>query len=111
MCKSLLKQVSQVAMENPAAKITNIYIRVGPLSGVEPALLKSAFPLARSNTPAAEANLVIHTPPVRVKCRDCGVESSATPSRLTCSHCGNYNVILVSGDELLLERIEFRNEH
>lgn len=111
VCRSLLEQVNRIAAKNIDGTVKSIHIQVGPLSGVEPALLQSAFPVARSNTLAAQADLVIHSQPIRVKCQQCAAESEVTPNKLICGECGDYHTVLLSGDELLLERIEFRTEH
>jgi hydrogenase nickel incorporation protein HypA/HybF len=111
VCQSLLDQVSLIAADNHAAIVEKIYLQVGPLSGVEPDLLQHAFPIARANTVAANAELVINTLPVRVKCRSCASESDASLNKLVCAVCGDWQTELLSGDELLLERVEMRTEH
>jgi hydrogenase nickel incorporation protein HypA/HybF len=78
---------------------------------VEPDLLQNAFPFARANTVAADAELVIDTLPIRVKCQTCSAESDATANKLVCAACGDWHTQLLSGDELLLERVELRTEH
>jgi hydrogenase nickel incorporation protein HypA/HybF len=81
-------------------------LQVGPLSGVEAPLLEHAWPLAAAGTIAADAELVIDTAPVRVRCTRCGIESEAQPNRLLCAGCGDYRTRLVSGDEMLLANLE-----
>jgi hydrogenase nickel incorporation protein HypA/HybF len=111
VCQGLLKQVDRIAAEHKASAVEAIYIQVGPLSGVEPELLESAFPLARAGTIASNAQLVIHAMPVRIHCDKCNTESVAAPNRLLCSKCGGWQTRLVGGNELLLERIELQAEH
>jgi hydrogenase nickel incorporation protein HypA/HybF len=45
--------------------------------------------------------------PVRVRCKTCGVESEASANRLLCGECGDYHTELISGDEMVLTRLEF----
>ena len=111
VCQSLLDQVSRIAAEHHAAAVDRIFLQVGPLSGVEPDLLKNAFPIARANTVAAEAELIIQMLPIRIKCQTCSAESDAKINRLVCGECGDWHTELLSGDELLLERVEMRTEH
>lgn len=106
VCQGLLSQVEAIAREHAADKVTAITLQIGPLSGVEPALLQQAFTLARAGGVAAEAALVIEALPVRVSCENCGRESEAAPNRLLCGHCGDYHTRLLSGDEMLLMRVE-----
>lgn len=111
VCQSIIDQVTQVAEQHRGSAVDKIYLQVGPLSGVEPQLLRSAFPIARVNSVASHAELVINTLPVRVVCTVCGAESEVTPNRLLCGSCGDWQTKLVSGDELLLERIELQRQH
>jgi len=102
----MLDQVASIAAERGALGVKCITLRIGPLSGVEPQLLESAFPIARSGTIAEDAILRIETAPLRVRCEQCGAETDARPDRLLCGECGDYHTQLLSGDELLLASVE-----
>lgn len=106
VCQALIEQVEGVAAEHRAVGVTRIVVRIGPLSGVEPALLERAYAIARSGTIAQAAELVLETAPLIVHCADCGRQSNVNPTRLVCPLCGNWRTTLVSGDELLLARLE-----
>ncbi|WP_295404744.1 hydrogenase maturation nickel metallochaperone HypA [uncultured Thiocystis sp.] len=106
LCQSLLDQVEQIAREHGATRVDRILLKVGPLSGVEGALLQHAYPLAAAGTIAAQAELVIEPSQIRVRCRQCEAETDATPNRLLCGACGSFETRLISGDELLLANLE-----
>ncbi|GCB02068.1 [NiFe] hydrogenase nickel incorporation protein HypA [Sulfuriferula multivorans] len=106
VCQALVNQVVEIAQQNSAHTVRVITLHIGPLSGVEPALLVSAFPLAAAGTVAASAQLVIEPQPLRVHCQTCGADTEATPNRLLCGICGDYHTQLLSGDELLLANLE-----
>ncbi len=106
VCLSLLEQLQAVAAERGAAKVTRVELRVGPLSGIESDLLMNAWPLASAGTIAVDAELVIHAADVVVRCSACGAESGARANRLVCGHCGDFRTTLVSGDEMILQRVE-----
>jgi hydrogenase nickel incorporation protein HypA/HybF len=106
VCLALIEQVESIARDRGASGVERIHLRVGPLSGIEPPLIRSAFPLAAAGTLAERARLEITTSPVRVRCRQCGAESGAEPNRLVCAACGAYRTELVSGDEMLLASLE-----
>ena len=57
VCLSLLDEVKRVARENNAGSVTRIVVKIGPLSGVEPDLLRNAYPIAAAGTIAEEAEL------------------------------------------------------
>lgn len=107
ICEALLNQVRSIAAEHGNMSVARITLRVGPLSGAVPDLLERAFVLARAGGIAADAALIFETPPVRVRCRSCGYVSVVGPTRLVCSHCGDFHTQLLEGDELVLKRIEF----
>ena len=102
ICQALIKQLEQAAAPHQPAVIDRVVLSVGPLSGVEPTLLKRAFEVARAGTFAAGASLEIRTGPIRVHCSSCGQESEARANRLLCAACGEWRVSVVSGEELLL---------
>jgi hydrogenase nickel incorporation protein HypA/HybF len=106
VCQALMDQVDSVARDESAARIISIHLGIGPLSGVEPGLLSQAFPIASAGSLAADAELVITALPVVVHCRECDCQSEVQPTRLLCGHCGAWQTTLVSGDEMLLERVE-----
>ena len=106
VCLALLEQVEQIAREHRARRVERIVLQLGPLSGVEAPLLEHAWPLAAAGSIAVDAELVIETAPVRVRCTQCGAESEAQANRLLCASCGDYRTQLISGDEMLLANLE-----
>ncbi len=109
ICEALLQQIEGIAREH-SARVTRVHLAIGPLSGVEPALLRRAYPMACAGTVAEDSDLVIEAAAVRVRCRSCGRESSASAQRLLCAKCGNWQTELTGGDELLLLRVELSKE-
>ena len=105
LCQALVDQVLQVARSQDAVAVADIYLRIGPLSGVEGPLMASAFPIAAAGTVVDGARLHLQDAPVTVACQECGTESEVPVNRLVCGNCGDWRTRLVSGDELLLERV------
>lgn len=110
VCQAVIGQVEAVARTHGARAVAGIELRIGPLSGVEAPLLEQAFTIARAGTLAEGAELSIRTLPVRVHCEACGAETEATVSRLLCGRCGEWRTRVVSGDEMLLARVELELE-
>ena len=106
VCQALIEQVQGVARARGASRVKSVSVRIGPLSGIEAALLAQAYPLASAGTLAESSGLMIETAPLRVKCATCGAESTATPNHLLCAQCGDFHTQLVSGDELMLMSVE-----
>ncbi len=106
VCVALMQQVERVAREHRATRVDRILLRIGPLSGVEAPLLQNAFPVASAGTLAENAELEIESIPVRVRCTSCEAETEAAPNRLVCGACGDWRTRVVSGEEMLLARLE-----
>jgi len=106
VCQDIIAQVQQLAIEHKASAIHSITLEIGPLSGVEAALLEAAFPIASAGTVAENARLEIAAIPVTVSCNECHQQSEAAPNKLICGHCGSWKTRLVTGDEMLLKRVE-----
>ena len=109
ICQALVAQVERIARERDA-RVTQVHVGIGPLSGVEARLLADAYPLACAGTAAEGSDLKVETAPVRVRCRLCGAESDATPNRLLCAACGEWRTDLISGDDMLLLRVTLETE-
>lgn len=106
VCYGLLSKVERVARDHSATGVARILLQVGPLSGVEPTLLRRAWPVAATNGIAAGATLDIEAAEIRVHCSHCGARTAATANRLLCGACGDYRTRVISGDELILKTVE-----
>ncbi|MBI1283412.1 MAG: hydrogenase nickel incorporation protein HypA [Thiobacillus sp.] len=106
VAQALVEQVDAVIRQHGATHASLIRVRIGPLAGVVPELLASAFPLAAAGSRMEHAELDLVAAPVRVRCQTCGVETEAAMNSLICGACGDWHTQVISGDELLLESIE-----
>ncbi|HET9694592.1 MAG TPA: hydrogenase maturation nickel metallochaperone HypA [Steroidobacteraceae bacterium] len=106
VCQALIDQVERVSRENHARRVLSITVSVGALSGVEGKLLEHAFPLAAAGTVAEAASFVVESVPVTVRCRTCRAETEAAPNRLVCGNCRDWQVDVIAGEELMLQRVE-----
>ena len=109
ICQALISQVEEVVRER-SARVKRVLVEIGPLSGVEPRLLEDAYPLASAGTCADGSQLATEQINVRVRCRACRVESDAAPNPLLCGACGDWRTDLLSGDELMLLRVELETQ-
>lgn len=106
LCQGVMQQVQDIAAQHHAQRVTGITLCIGPLAGVEPQLLRQAFPLASAGSIAAEAELIIEDMAIRIRCHHCGAENEAEINRLLCPDCGDYRTQVISGDEMLLASVE-----
>ncbi len=106
VCSALLQEVERIAAEHGAGAVALIELKLGPLSGIDEALLRRAWPLVAAGTVAATAELRIGAAPVKVRCTRCQAVSEVRPNRLLCARCGDFRTRLLGGDEMLLDRLE-----
>jgi hydrogenase nickel incorporation protein HypA/HybF len=108
VAQALVEQIDAIVHEQHAGRATSFRLRIGPLSGVVPELLASAFSLAAAGSRADQAAMELVEAPVRVRCQTCGAETEAAMNRLLCGACGDWHTQLISGDELILESVELQ---
>lgn len=106
VAQALVEQVDAVIDQHNAAQASMIRVRIGPLAGVVPELLATAFPLAAAGSRMEHAELEFTHAPIQVHCQTCGAETEAAMNRLLCGACGDWHTQILSGDELLLESVE-----
>ena len=104
LAHALVERVEREARAREASAVHRVTVRIGPLSGVEPALLVTAFRHLRPGTLCADAELDLAGDDVVWRCEVCGVVL-APGSVLGCPECG-LPARLAGGDALVLERIE-----
>jgi len=106
VAQALVEQVDAVIDQHGATQASLIRVRIGPLAGVVPELLASAFPLAAAGSRMEHAELDLVDAPIKVRCQTCGAETEAAMNYLICGACGDWHTQVISGDELLLESVE-----
>lgn len=102
--ESLLARVDDEVRARGATRVHRLRVRLGALSGVEPALLASAYEVFRAGTACAEAPLDLVTGGAAWRCGACAVDVPPADV-LACPRCGE-RAGLEAADEILLERIE-----
>ncbi len=75
VAQALVEQVDAVIDQHHATQASLIRVRIGPLAGVVPELLASAFPLAAAGSRMEHAELEFTHAPIRVHCQTCGADT------------------------------------
>lgn len=102
LVQSLLSQVAAVVADHADCRVETIRVEIGPLSGVEPLLIQSAFERLQVESSCREAELVIESVPLTCRCRDCEAEFELAGFRFQCPECGSSTVQVLRGDEFRL---------
>src|SRR3569833_1863336 len=98
VAQALVEQVKSVIDQHQASHAALIRVSIGPLAGVVPELLGSAFPLAAAGSRMEHAVLDLVAAPVRVQYQTYSTETDAAMNRLVCGTCGDLHTQIVSGD-------------
>jgi hydrogenase nickel incorporation protein HypA/HybF len=102
----LLNLCIENAESNSAKNISKITIKIGKLSGVEPHFLTSAFDVIKVDTLAANAELVFIYQDVVARCDKCKKDYQIEDYYIACPECGNVDVKIIDGEELILMSLE-----
>lgn len=102
LVRSLLRHVDHVLVENRVENATTVEIGIGPLSGVEPELVRSAFERLTEPSNLKQTRLVITESLLVVKCLQCRSRSTLKNFVFRCDQCGSGRVQVVEGDEFRL---------
>ncbi|MEV1054444.1 hydrogenase maturation nickel metallochaperone HypA [Streptomyces sp. NPDC049887] len=108
---AVVDQVEEAARSHGASAVRTVRLRIGELAGVVPDALAFSFQLACAGTLVEGAELVTETVPGLARCAPCGDEwAVGMPPRLTCPVCDRAAADLVSGRELRIAAVEWRDD-
>jgi hydrogenase nickel incorporation protein HypA/HybF len=88
--------------------VSGIRVRCGVRHAVDPESMAQAFSFVAAGTEADGAAVDVVTVPATVHCRACGAASETTDMLARCPHCGDGDVDITGGDELVLESVSYR---
>ena len=108
LVQSLLRQAAAVLAEHGGAGIEQIRVEIGPLSGVEPVLVGSAFDRLVGASACQGAKLVIEEVDLGARCRECFREFVIEQFRFVCPACDSCAVQVIRGDEFRLLDVTLR---
>jgi hydrogenase nickel incorporation protein HypA/HybF len=105
VAQAIHRQVQRAEIEHGSRRAVACAVEVGPLSGVEPLLLQSAFADLMRDL-KRNLSLTIQEVPLHVRCRDCRVESSLDGFQFICPACASPQVQIISGDQIQLLHVD-----
>lgn len=108
LAEGILALTLDIAGEREVRRVT---VRVGDLQRVVPDSLEFGFRMLAEGTPAALAELDVVRVAARVRCARCGEESEMASGVVACASCGSPEVIIFSGDEILVDEVEVGGDH
>lgn len=110
LVRSLLSQVERLRETHGGSSVTQIEVEIGPLSGVEPLLVREAFDRIVETSLCVGAQLVVHEVPLRASCRDCLADFELKSFRFKCPECASRSVRVTHGDEFRLLNVTLETD-
>lgn len=107
LCDSIAKAVIQNAH---GRRVSSIRLRIGALRQVVPETLVFCWSIASRGPLLDGSVLEVEQVPAEIECRSCGTRSELTRFNLSCPDCGNPDVTVVAGEEMLIDSIEVAEE-
>lgn len=112
---ALMHEVVRIVLseceKRPVKKVRAVHLTIGEMRDVFEEYVPGLFKHLARNTVAAEADVVIHKVPFRVRCNACGEIFSINirdDSTWVCPHCqARQNYRVYSGDEFRVESIDY----
>lgn len=108
LVRALLTQVREACQPHSPIDVDEVVIAIGPLAGVEPLLVASAFNLLTRDTDLEHARLVIQWTPLRLVCHSCGSEHESDEIGFVCQSCASPRTQVIAGDGMILRHIILR---
>jgi hydrogenase nickel incorporation protein HypA/HybF len=106
---AVIDAAAEEAARRGGARVAAVHVRVGPLSGVVPDALRSAFELARAGSDLSDAELVIEETRLVAHCPTCAADRELAAQRLLCPVCGAPTPEVVRGRELEVFALEIES--
>ena len=98
----------QAPCDTPSAKnpqIRELHVKIGRLSGVEVHYLQNCYEIFRAGTVCENADLIIHTQEIVVKCKNCGFSGDLTQNDFSCPRCKSSEISVIDGEDMYLMRL------
>ena len=104
----IVRQLDLLAAEHGLAGIDEVTVSAGAARGIVPETLQMAFRGATSGTRAEAACLTLEIVPAEAECRRCGHRFEPRPASFVCDECGQADVSIVAGDDVVLTQVAGR---
>lgn len=102
---ALLDELNALAAGQGLGRIERVEVEAGARRGIVPEALSLAFAEAARGGVAEGAELALSVLPTQARCRHCGLEFAPAVDDYACARCGQADVDILSGDEIVLRRV------
>ena len=100
--RNLIQQIEQTRDARQLGQLVKVRLAIGEFSGIEPALLATAFEEEALMHWGRTIQLDMELIPLQARCHSCNTTFRVECSRFLCPVCACAQVDLISGEELQL---------
>lgn len=98
-------QASRDTSSAKSPQIRELHVKIGRLSGVEAHYLQNCYEVFRAGTVCENADLIIHTQEIVVKCKNCGFSGDLAQNDFSCPRCKSSEISVIDGEDMYLMRL------
>jgi len=98
------------ALSPSPCRLSRVRVVAGKLHQIVPDYLTFAYELLTKGTPVEGSVMDLEFIPVRGMCRACPWEGEVELPVFRCGRCGGFEVDVISGRELFLDRLEVEQD-
>lgn len=106
IASAIVEQAVQAAAPYGATHIRRIEVEIGRMRQIVPEALQVAFAVVGEDTIAQGAELVIVEINMLAECQECGRRFVPDISFYVCPACGQANVRMLAGNDMILKSLE-----
>lgn len=110
LMRNLLRTVEEVRISEGGGPVKVIHLRIGEMSGVNRDALSFAFEVLSKGTASEGGRLEFEHVPLRVSCKECGIEFHPEEFVFRCSACGSAEIEILAGREMEVDYIILDDE-
>ncbi len=110
IASSIVDAVRAEAEQRPGTRLLAVGLRVGEVSGVNPDALDFCFQSLVKGTDLEPISLEIERTARRQRCPKCDREFEVVECDPTCPQCGEFQTVLVAGDEMEIVYLEVEDK-
>ena len=107
---SIVRTLEMEFEEAKLERMKTIHLKVGILSNIEPRLLYNAY--QAYNHPGSKYHQValnIESVPISISCDFCGHVTKVQQYKFSCEKCGRPSKNILTGEEMLIHKVEFED--
>ncbi len=107
LVRNIFRTLAEETTPGEMRRLTDIHLKVGLLSNVEPLLMQNAFrAVVETEYPGHDVRLHVEVLPILIQCPVCNGVTEVVNYRFVCS-CGRPTSHVIQGNELLINKVAF----